>query len=79
MAAVVGELATISSWACRRHVEEHFSVERMASDYERVYQLALSDREGPRDQFDPVTEAPGASEDHAHGASRIALTDTRLA
>jgi glycosyltransferase involved in cell wall biosynthesis len=77
MAAVVGELATISSWACRRHVEEHFSVERMASDYERVYQWALSDREGPHDQFVPVTEAPGASDDHANGASRMALTDTR--
>jgi glycosyltransferase involved in cell wall biosynthesis len=42
MAAIVRDLPPFSARTCRQHVEQHFSVERMARDYEKVYQSALS-------------------------------------
>jgi glycosyltransferase involved in cell wall biosynthesis len=43
MAAIVRDLPPFSARTCRQHVEQHFSVERMARDYERVYESALSE------------------------------------
>jgi glycosyltransferase involved in cell wall biosynthesis len=45
LVAAVKRVATISRAACRRHVEAHFTVERMADGYEAVYsRLATSRR-----------------------------------
>jgi len=35
--AAVGKRSTIDRAACRRRVEEHFSIERMVAGYEKVY------------------------------------------
>lgn len=43
MIATVAEIPRIDRRACRAHVAEHFSVERMADGYEAVYQRALSE------------------------------------
>ncbi len=40
----VGRLERIDRQACRRHVEAHFTVERMVGGYERVYEAVLADR-----------------------------------
>jgi glycosyltransferase involved in cell wall biosynthesis len=42
MAATVRDRPPLSAHACRMHVETHFSVERMASDYEHVYRAAVA-------------------------------------
>ncbi len=36
-AAMVAKLMDIPRTQCRRHVEEHFALERMLNEYERVY------------------------------------------
>ncbi len=41
MVRVVRDLPAFSPSVCRRHVDAHFSAERMAADYERLYQSAL--------------------------------------
>jgi glycosyltransferase involved in cell wall biosynthesis len=38
MVEAVGRLERIDRWACRRHVTEHFSLERMAEGYEGIYE-----------------------------------------
>jgi glycosyltransferase involved in cell wall biosynthesis len=38
----VGRIGEIDRRACRRHVEEHFTVEKMVEGYERVYEKVLS-------------------------------------
>ena len=35
--AAVGKIGEIDSAACRRRVEENFTIERMVEGYERVY------------------------------------------
>ena len=40
-AALVSNLVTISRARCRVHVEEHFTLERMLNEHERVYQETL--------------------------------------
>jgi glycosyltransferase involved in cell wall biosynthesis len=37
----VKRVDTIERAACRRHVEQRFSVERMADDYEAIYRALL--------------------------------------
>jgi glycosyltransferase involved in cell wall biosynthesis len=44
MVRVVGNLPPFSAHDCRRHVETAFSVQRMARDYERTYEIALARR-----------------------------------
>lgn len=40
----VGRIGEIDRAACRRHVEEHFIVEKMVEGYERVYQKVLASK-----------------------------------
>jgi hypothetical protein len=40
--AAVGRVAEIDPAVCRRTVEERFSVRRMVSDYEAIYQRVLA-------------------------------------
>jgi glycosyltransferase involved in cell wall biosynthesis len=40
MADAVKRLDLIDRAGCRRHIERHFSVERMTDDYERLYRAA---------------------------------------
>jgi glycosyltransferase involved in cell wall biosynthesis len=40
----VGRIGQIDRAACRRHVEEHFTVEKMVEGYERVYQKIVASR-----------------------------------
>jgi glycosyltransferase involved in cell wall biosynthesis len=47
LAAAVRRVETLDRMACRRHVEQRFSVVRMADDYVRLY-ARLSRRDGPR-------------------------------
>jgi glycosyltransferase involved in cell wall biosynthesis len=42
LAAAVGEVERIDRAECRRHVENHFSVDRMVDDYETVYRRLLT-------------------------------------
>lgn len=42
--AAVAKVSEIDRQMCRTHVEDHFSVQRMANGYEGVYQKLLSDR-----------------------------------
>lgn len=63
----VGELAQAVGWvrdrisrkACRRHVEEHFSRERMARDYTAIYSRLVRQKLAPITIFDlaPVEKA----------------------
>ncbi|HEY0757332.1 MAG TPA: glycosyltransferase family 4 protein [Ktedonobacteraceae bacterium] len=39
-ATLVGDLASLARTNCRAHVAEHFTLEKMVSEYERVYQEA---------------------------------------
>jgi glycosyltransferase involved in cell wall biosynthesis len=39
----LSEIEMIDPHECRLHVERHFTVERMVSDYERIFRLALGD------------------------------------
>jgi glycosyltransferase involved in cell wall biosynthesis len=38
----VKRVDTLDRAACRRHVEEHFTVDRMADRYEAVYQRLIT-------------------------------------
>jgi hypothetical protein len=38
----VGQVGAIDRGECRRHVESHFSVDRMVDDYETVYRRLLT-------------------------------------
>jgi len=40
----LGKIHTIDRKACRQHVEDHFSVRRMADGYEAVYQQIMAER-----------------------------------
>jgi glycosyltransferase involved in cell wall biosynthesis len=40
----VARIDTIDRACCRRHVEKHFTVERMIRDYTHVYEAILLDR-----------------------------------
>ena len=42
MAAAMKKIDSIDRAACRRHVEQHFTVERMVDDYEKVFQKILA-------------------------------------
>lgn len=42
--AAVGKVKMLNRYDCRTHVEENFSVQRMADSYETTYQKVLSDR-----------------------------------
>ena len=42
--AAVDRISAIDRRACRLHVEQHFSVERMTSGYEAVYQALMAER-----------------------------------
>jgi glycosyltransferase involved in cell wall biosynthesis len=37
----VHQIATLDRWRCRNWVQEHFSVEKMVDDYERLYRMAV--------------------------------------
>ena len=39
----IGRIGEIDRMACRRHVEDHFTIEKMVDGYERVYRKILSD------------------------------------
>jgi glycosyltransferase involved in cell wall biosynthesis len=41
-AAAVGRVGTLDRAACRRHVQEHFTIDRMVAGYEQVYRHVLS-------------------------------------
>jgi len=43
MQKAIQEIESISRDDCRKHVEEHFSVEKMAENYEKVYAKVVSD------------------------------------
>jgi glycosyltransferase involved in cell wall biosynthesis len=42
LVAAVGQVGAIDRGECRRHVESHFSVDRMVDDYETVYRRLLT-------------------------------------
>jgi glycosyltransferase involved in cell wall biosynthesis len=44
MAAAIKTIDAIDRAACRRHVEEHFSIEKMAEGYERVFLQILEQK-----------------------------------
>ena len=43
MIAALDRIQDIDPWECRRHVEAHFTVSRMADDYLSVYQTLIED------------------------------------
>lgn len=53
MAAAVTHIGAIDPHACRRRAESHFTAERVANDYARLYESILQTRE----QFQPATAA----------------------
>ncbi len=58
MAAAVGWISEISPYACRRRVEEKFSVGRMADEYIAAYRHISSSAPPVRVDFQPVLPPP---------------------
>jgi glycosyltransferase involved in cell wall biosynthesis len=71
MVDVVRERRAFAAGACRRHVEDHFSAERMAADYERTYRAA---RDPITRRHDRVAEGPTAHVRSARAAPRSPIT-----